>query len=243
MKNKFKIYHISDTHGYHNTLKLPKGNFDVTIHSGDESNHFSSFLNEGEFYDFINWYQDINDIEEFYTNYKILIPGNHSSYIYHNEKRAKEECRRRGILLLIKDEININGFKIYGDPITPTFGNWSYMVPRHKIYKHWDLIPNDVDILITHGPPRGILDISTDINGNNYVLTGCTNLMKKIEELPNLKLHCFGHIHGQGIINNFGLRIQDYKNKIIFSNASAVKDREFNRGIVNHGNIIELDYK
>ena len=76
------------------------------------------------------------------------------------------------------------------------------------IAKHWDLIPHNTNVLITHGPPYGILD-RTFQNLN----AGCTNLLTKIEE-TNPQYHIFGHIHeGYGLTEREGTT---------FINASSV---------------------
>src|SRR5690606_28258558 len=55
---------------------------------------------------------------------------------------------------------------------------------------HWDKIPNNVDILVTHGPPFGVLDKTYYDNKN----VGCEILMQKIQMVRPV-LHVFGHIH------------------------------------------------
>lgn len=86
--------------------------------------------------------------------------------------------------------IELEGVKIWGSPITPTFFNWAFnRDPGADIQKYWNKIPEDTDILVTHGPAYGILDLSR----NQHV--GCKDLLEKIKKLSNLKLHCFGHIH------------------------------------------------
>jgi Icc-related predicted phosphoesterase len=58
------------------------------------------------------------------------------------------------------------------------------------ICKHWDMIPLDTDVLITHGPMKGFLDMTT-----RGVSTGCPYLLEKSAEMTNLKLFVCGHIH------------------------------------------------
>lgn len=226
-----KILHISDTHSQHDTLNLDLTNIDLLVHTGDATNYRSQYRNEKEFFDFINWYA-IQEIKN-----KIYIAGNHDSYIFHNERRARQEFKDRGIIYLNKEWVNINGYKIYGDPTSPNFGNWYFMVNRGKIYKHWNLIPRDVDILLTHTPPQGILDLSQD-HKNNFEMCGCSNLRKQIDTLSQLKLHCFGHIHNNRLIkSNFGVYTQKTTK---FSNGTCVIDGQFNKGCINQGNIIEI---
>jgi hypothetical protein len=70
---------------------------------------------------------------------------------------------------------------------------------------YYDQIPTDTDVLITHTPPKGILD--TD--------RGCPAIRKKVGELKP-KLHVFGHIHS-GYGNTRGT---DEYAQTIFVNAS-----------------------
>ena len=239
-----KIYHLSDTHTFHGFIKLPDGRFDITIHSGDESNDWNSISNEQEFFNFLEWYSNINEQSpNFYTNHKILIAGNHSSYIYKMGKTVITKiCKDAGIIYLDKESVVLEGLKIYGDPISPKFGSWYFMAHRSKMHKHWNLIPRDIDILVTHTPPQNILDIGIDLDNGHMLSVGCRNLRRQVEDLYKLQLHCFGHIHSKGTIENFGTKtINDFsKREIIFSNAACVKDREFHRNIVYNGNIFEL---
>lgn len=62
--------------------------------------------------------------------------------------------------------------------------------------KYWDQIPEDIDILVTHGPPKGILDMVYSFDGvTPKDRVGCEELNEKVFNLPKLKHHIFGHIH------------------------------------------------
>jgi Icc-related predicted phosphoesterase len=90
--------------------------------------------------------------------------------------------------------INFEGVKIWGSPWTPTFLNWHFMKDRGlPIKEKWDLIPSDIDILVTHGPPHGILDKTEEGK-----FAGCEELKKAVRERVKPKIHCFGHIHEEG---------------------------------------------
>jgi Icc-related predicted phosphoesterase len=102
---------------------------------------------------------------------------------------------------------------------------------RHRTHHAWDQIPNDIDILVTHGPPLSILDLTLN---KEYDQAGCRSLRTKVFDLANksLRLHCFGHIHNSTDVYNAGyFRMTN----ITFSNASAVEDRTMN--LVNHGSL------
>ena len=81
--------------------------------------------------------------------------------------------------------------KFWGSPWQPWFYDWAFNLNRgHDIKQKWDLIEHDVDVLITHGPPYGILDKT--IHEQTHV--GCEELKKCVLRLKP-KLHVFGHIH------------------------------------------------
>ncbi|WP_143068767.1 metallophosphoesterase family protein [Kaistella treverensis] len=98
---------------------------------------------------------------------------------------------------LHNSSVEIDGLQIWGSPYPPTFFNWAFNVDRGKeIEKIWKDIPRDTDILITHGPPFGILD---QTHSNQHV--GCEELLKKIYKIQP-QYHLFGHIHeAYGIFN------------------------------------------
>ena len=225
-----RIWHISDTHNYHDLLNVPK-DIDMVIHSGDCSNPRDPYNNEPEVRNFIDWYSKL-DIPT-----KIYVAGNHDSSI---EKKlvSTSDFYTNGIIYLEDDFIHIDGLKIHGSPMTPNFGNWSFMKSRDKLDKHWSRsIDDDVDILITHGPPKGILDISEDRN-RNLENCGCNALKRHIITRIKPKLMLFGHIHNNKEIINAGtmkLSICD----TIFSNGSVVTDGRFGK-LSSNGNIINL---
>jgi predicted phosphodiesterase len=226
-----KIWHISDTHTYHNNLKIPN-NIDVIVHTGDSTNTYSPAINFYEFVNFVDWYKTID------CKYKIYVAGNHDAFISEMKKDAEKILKNAGIIYLNKSEITINNIKFWGEPITPQFGNWYFMADRAKMYKHWDYIPKDVNVILTHGPAYGILDAS--INKNKTIdLCGDKTLRRYIETnvWKNLKLICHGHIHQKEYINPPG--IFNFNN-IQISNAACVEDGKFNKGIVYHGTIINL---
>ncbi|MFT3935772.1 MAG: metallophosphatase domain-containing protein [Chitinophagaceae bacterium] len=185
-----KFVTISDTHGKHAELELPAG--DVLIHAGD----ISMKGTEDEVFDFINWFKH----QDF--KYKIFIAGNHDFYFERAPKEVIEQIIPDDIIYLEDSYTIIDGYKIWGSPITPWFFNWAFN--RHRgeaIKKHWELIPDDTNILITHGPLSGILDT---INKQEHV--GCKDLFNKIQEVKP-QIHLFGHIHeSYGIAEKAGTK-------------------------------------
>lgn len=223
-KQILKIHHISDSHTFEKDYKLPE-DVDIIIFSGDCSNHRDPAINFHEVLAFYDWFSALD------IPYKIFVAGNHDTSI---ERRLfHPDIFGQGDIIYLQDEdVEIEGLKIYGSPRTPEFGNWAFMHDRGKIYKFWDIIPEDTNILITHGPPKGMLDLSEDYN-RVVNFCGCSNLAKRILNLAELKLVCFGHIHNGHGITNVGVRVL---NNTLYSNASAVEDGKFSKGIIHHGN-------
>lgn len=181
-----KLVLISDTHGAHKTVQVPEG--DLLIHAGDLSKRGE----EGEVKEFLDWFS-----KQPHT-YKIFVAGNHD-WLF--ERRSAEYITSlipENIIYLNDSGIEINGVYIWGSPIQPTFYNWAFNRDRGKdIKRHWDLIPEHTDVLITHGPPYGILDKT--IKGEQV---GCQDLLNRVHQIKP-KLHVFGHIHeGYGIHQN-----------------------------------------
>lgn len=127
----------------------------------------------------------------------IFIAGNHDGYIEKRPDLYIDGCDNTGKVAYLQDSgIEYKGFKIWGSPWTPTFYDWHFMKDRGaEIKKKWDLIPEDTDILITHGPPFGILDkVKYSSRGNPHGFAGCEELRNAIERIQP-RLHVFGHVH------------------------------------------------
>lgn len=223
-----KIWHISDTHTYHGFLNVPEG-VDLVIFSGDCSNVRDPYVNEHEVRNFITWFDSLN------IKHKVFVAGNHDTSI---EKGliTKDNFESCDIHYLENNTVTIEDYKIFGSPYTPTFGNWAFMRSEQKLERLWrNVIEDDVDIVVTHGPPKGILDLTYNWDGN-IEMCGDKSLLNRIMEVGPM-FHMFGHIHdGYGIINN-GIRIID---DIYFSNGSVVTDGKFGK-LTASGNTFNLN--
>lgn len=185
-----KICCISDVHGKWKGLKIPE--CDLLISAGDYS-----FTGEQHMIrDFHKWLDDQP------AHHVISLNGNHEKFVEKNFQLAKEIALKECPAVHFMEEglVEIDGLKIWCSAITPYFHNWAYNRMRGPdIRKHWDLIPNDVDVLVTHGPPFNILDNVQRFNGQKceYEIehVGCEDLLARIQKLKQLKLHIFGHIH------------------------------------------------
>lgn len=217
------------THTYHDLLKIPSG-IDMIIHSGDCSNPRDPYNNEPEVRDFIDWYKEIP------VKYKIYVAGNHDTSI---EKGlvTKKDFEDAGIIYLENESVVIEGIKIFGSPHTPNFGNWAFMKDRVKLERFWRLaIDEDVNIVVTHGPPKGILDKSYD-RENNMEACGDKSLLNRILEVqPTYSL--FGHIHNTKDIVNAGIQKLSVCNTF-FSNGSVVTDGRFGK-LSSNGNVFNI---
>jgi len=223
----FRVWHISDTHCLHNNLIIPP-DVDMVIHSGDCSNSRDPARNSNEVISFLDWFANLP------IEYRIFVAGNHDVSI---ERRliTPSYINDLGIIYLENDSANIAGLNIWGSPITPSFGRgWAWNVARHKTKMVWDLIPDDTDIVITHGPPKRILDLSLD-RENKLEFCGCESLFTRLIELEPT-FSCFGHIHDSKKMKNSGLKKMG-SCSTMFSNGSAVCDGKMQ--VVNHGNILE----
>lgn len=211
-----KIVVISDTHEQEERVNLPEG--DILIHSGDWT--YKGAIPAME--KFLTWFSNQSH------TYKIFIAGNHELGLDAGPAReAKQEliksfCDKNSNLFYLEESgINIDGINYYGSPTTPWFHSWAFNVSRGpEIAKKWALIQEDTNVLITHGPPYGILDFVENECGE-YEHKGCEELRKKVDSMQkHLKLHIFGHLHLKGCTK---MELND----TIFANA-AICDEDYN---------------
>jgi len=203
------------------TADIPEG--DVLLHAGDVMN---SGYDASDIFYFLDWFGALPH------KHKIFIAGNHDRLFENDPKAVKDiidkkngvlkSSKKKKITYLEDSEIVIDGVKFYGSPYQPEFCNWAFNVNRGPDIKRvWDKIPLDTDVLITHGPPYGILDW-TEYDRLNV---GCEMLMPKILEVKP-KIHLFGHIH-----EAYGVKVVD---DTTFVNASicTLRYRPINKPIV-----------
>ncbi|MBR9870603.1 MAG: metallophosphoesterase [Gammaproteobacteria bacterium] len=171
---------ISDTHSLHGKIPdIPAG--DVLIHAGD-------CLGAGTL-------QNVEDLNSWLGTlphlHKIVIAGNHDWSFQETPEIAKEALTNA--TYLEDSGVVIDGVRFWGSPWTPTFLDWAFMQDRGQaLHDRWIQIPDDTDILITHGPPKGIGDEAS--LGFQCQNVGCVDLLHRIQQLQ-LKAHIFGHIH------------------------------------------------
>lgn len=204
------ITFISDTHNKHKQVpELPGG--DLLIHSGDSTSRGYA----GEIESFCKWFDSIPNYK-----HKIFIAGNHDWGFQNNRDRIDDILAKYPDITYLQDSfcvyVNEEGTesaKIYGSPWQPEFHNWAFNLPRNgeSLKAKWEIIPDDTDILVTHGPPYDILDKAY---GNPMPL-GC-ELLAAAAAKKKPKIHVFGHIHG-----GYGYKYVDGTNYI---NAAVLND-------------------
>jgi len=198
---KMKVVCISDTHGHHRKVDVPDGN--ILIYAGDLMGPISN--EEGQLLDFNKWLATLPH------EHKVFVPGNHDIIFEKNGGLARSILSEA--IYLEDNGAVIEGLRFWGSPVTPKFGvGWAFNRYRGiDISRHWGFIPNNTDVLVTHGPPHGILD-KVYREGSQ----GCKDLARVVENL-NLKLHVFGHIH-----EAYGIQQQQ---NTTFVNASVLNHR------------------
>jgi len=166
----------SDTHELEKEIEVPDA--DVFIHCGDFTMFSRSVRAIREFNDWLG---------ELPHRDRIIVPGNHDAFLENPTNRKLIS----NATILINEGVEIEGgLRIWGTPNTPVGpGFW---VPsaeeRRRIYAR---IPSETDVLISHGPPRGILDHAPGSSfhaGDQELLDAVTRVKPR--------LHVFGHIHG-----------------------------------------------
>lgn len=179
---------FGDTHELHREVVVPMG--DILICTGDFT-MFSKSLEAIE--DFDDW------LGELPHRHKIVVPGNHEFFL-------EADPSRRSLLsnatVQIDECVSIGGLRIYGSPVTPLFGAAFGKPSAADRRLHWAKIPEDTHVLVTHGPPYGILDRSP----GQVERMGDPELRARVRELHSLRLHLFGHVHGaHGIAEEEGV--------------------------------------
>lgn len=183
-----RITALSDTHGKHNEINkidLPGG--DLLIHAGDLSNIGLPH----QIQDFCYWFNSIKG----YT-YKVFIAGNHDFLFENHSKLSSEIVNSYETIRYLEDsektiEVDDLSVNIYGSPWQPEFNNWAFNLPHNgdELANVWNDVPENTDILITHGPPKFILDSIETVKD-----LGCELLRNRVKQIKP-KLHIFGHIH------------------------------------------------
>lgn len=179
---------VSDTHNQHAALDVPEG--DALLFAGDMCGH-------GDMHEvkrFCRWLRDLPH------EHKVVVAGNHDWPFDPSRADLENEHARRyvewaGAHYLQDATAEVAGLTVYGSPWQPWFYDWAFNLPRDgdEIRERWAAIPDDTDVLVTHGPPLGYGD---EVERGRV---GCALLAERIKEVRPL-LHVSGHIHeGYGV--------------------------------------------
>ena len=173
-----RLVFISDTHDHDlDEIGIPEG--DILIHCGDATS--MGTVNQIARFNFM--------LGKLPHKHKIIIAGNHDWLFQQSPEMAK--IMITNAIYLENSSVIVEGIKFWGSPATPFFHDWAFNYDRasEDLYRIWSRIPEDTDVLITHGPPLGIGDIT--YRGEQV---GCYDLFHRVRVVKP-KIHVFGHIH------------------------------------------------
>ena len=173
---QMKLICISDTHNCQ--PEVPNG--DILVHAGD----LTMSGTRGETLTTLRW------LDQLPHKIKLFIAGNHDFYF--EEDFNYDELENYPSIRYLEDSAQaVDGIKFYGTPWQPWFYDWAFKLPRNgwELQKVWNEIPEDTDVLVTHAPPFGTLDVTR--TGERV---GCELLTQRLKEVKP-RLHVFGHIH------------------------------------------------
>jgi len=174
-----KIDCISDTHDRLSIHKLEFSDAEMLIIAGDISN--LSGIEET--------YAIFADINKVPHEYIVFVPGNHDGYFEERTLICSALYPETRAHIVINDIVEIDGIRIGGSPMTPMFQMWHFMEHDEELATYWQHFKNkQLDILVTHGPPYGILDETEQDR------CGSRTLLAALPEIAP-KWHIFGHIH------------------------------------------------
>lgn len=171
-----KLVILSDTHCQR--CAVPDG--DVLIHCGDHTYHGAPH----ESWEALHW------LDELPHKHKLIIAGNHElGWEREDAVRAILEPHK-SLTYLHNGEVEIDGIRFWGSPVQPEFHGWAFQLERgEELREHWKQIPEGIDVLITHGPPKGFGD--TNLRDERF---GDEDLLARVLEVKP-QIHCYGHAH------------------------------------------------
>jgi predicted phosphohydrolase len=170
-----RIVCLSDTYGLHRQIAVPPG--DVLIHAGDLTSHGSL----DELHDLNDWLGDLPH------SHKLLIAGNHDWCCQQEPERAQALLTHA--TYLADAGTSIADLRFYGSPWTAGFGGWAFTRSPLALGYHWAELPDEIDVLITHGPPLGGLD--QNAKGEHLGDEALAEAVRRVRP----RVHIFGHIH------------------------------------------------
>ncbi|UJR37932.1 hypothetical protein I4U23_030618 [Adineta vaga] len=234
-RNRTDLKHLrfvcmSDTHNEIGKISIPNG--DVFVHCGDAVKHRTSARDLRIFNEFVG---------KLPHKYKLFVSGNHCTCL--NPQQPEESQKFLSNITYLQDQlIDIEGVRIYGSPWRPkrgcfyqaeAFGYDSKRIRNDK----WSKIPEDIDLLLTHGPPYSI----RDYNESTRDLLGCPALLDEIVTRVRPRVHLFGHMHscfGASLYKSEDNQLLEgdltkvASNDILFVNLAIHQGRTFNQPVI-----------
>ncbi len=177
-----RIVCLSDTHGRHDELEVPAG--DVLVHAGD-------FTMRGRG-------PEVRSFGEFLARqphrHKVVVAGNHDFLFEDEPEHAR--ALLGDVTYLCDSGVTVEGLSLWGSPWQPRFHDWAFNLdPGPALAAKWARVPSGVDVLVTHTPPFGVLDVTS-----RGPAVGCEDLGRELARIGP-KLHVFGHIHeARGVV-------------------------------------------
>ncbi|MFK7945701.1 MAG: metallophosphatase domain-containing protein [Paracoccaceae bacterium] len=172
-----RVVVVSDTHGAHEDLGILEG--DVLIHCGDHENLFTP--NAGI----------LDAIDDWFARQRFSLilctGGNHDIEL--QRRVATGRSPFRNAIYLQDEAVTFRGLKFWGAPWVPVLSGHAFFADDAMLAAAWAGIPEDVNVLITHTPPAGVLDVSSA-----GIALGCEHLAARLAQIRPM-LHCFGHVH------------------------------------------------
>ncbi|CAF0927493.1 unnamed protein product [Adineta ricciae] len=227
---RLRLVCISDTHNEIHRIHIPDG--DVFIHCGDAVRFRTCARDIRVFNDFVGTLSH---------RYKIFISGNHC--ICFDPEHPEQTQQILSNMTYLQDQlIDIKGVQIYGSPWRPKRGiiypaeafGYDPQLIREDI---WSYIPEDIDILLTHGPPYSVRDY--------HPLTaeriGCPGLLDEVVTRVRPRIHLFGHMHecrGASLYRSEDNRTlegeysHDKSNEILFVNLAIHQGKTLGEAVV-----------
>ncbi|KAJ3479681.1 hypothetical protein NLG97_g8259 [Lecanicillium saksenae] len=195
-------------------FRAPLPEADVVLHCGDLTTGSAPY----------EYQRTINMLRALRAPLKIVIPGNHDRCLdeafwcrkpsrgelyagTHDPDHRTEaleilqEAKADGVVYIGQEGVYSfplrNGavLKVFASPHTPEYGVWGFQYDPEK--GHEFPIPAGIDVAMTHGPPRDVLDLAgfnLPQYGVEATRAGCPDLFTAVAK-ARPQIHCFGHIH------------------------------------------------
>jgi Icc-related predicted phosphoesterase len=131
--------------------------------------------------------------------HRVVVWGNHDLIGEDWPELVPHDLRR---WILTDRGVVLHGLKIWGSPWQLRFYDWAFNLSETQLAAKYAAIPDDVDIIATHGPPFGAGDLCVD--GRRVGSPSLTEAIRRIKP----KLVVTGHIHhSHGTHDLFGVPV------------------------------------